>query len=181
MCSAAVIKKTQFCGDVMSPLGTLLLVGVTVGFVAGCGPSGPVVHYVEGVIMLDGQPLADAEVIFRPVSEGLMAAGKTNAAGVFNLNGINTRRGGGTAEGEYGVAVRKWEYEDPGPPPDPSDEKAYALWQASSMKAARREPTYITPKAYGDADTSGLKATVKKGRNTGPAFRFDLRSDFTGM
>jgi len=40
---------------------------------------------------------------------------------------------------------------------------------------------YLVPKAYGDAKTSGFTASVKKGRNTGDAFRFDLKSDFKGQ
>ena len=36
----------------------------------------------------------------------------------------------------------------------------------------------IVPRAYGDQTTSGLKATVRRGLNSGPEFRFDLRSDF---
>ncbi len=39
---------------------------------------------------------------------------------------------------------------------------------------------YIVPKAYGDKATSGLKATVKKGRNVGPEFRYELKGDFKG-
>jgi hypothetical protein len=30
------------------------------------------------------------------------------------------------------------------------------------------------------AETSGLRVTVKQGRNTGPDFSFDLRPDFKG-
>ena len=33
------------------------------------------------------------------------------------------------------------------------------------------------PKGYGDVATSGLRATVKKGRNVGPEFQFELRGD----
>jgi len=39
---------------------------------------------------------------------------------------------------------------------------------------------YLVPRAYGDSKTSGLKATVKKGRNSGTDFQFDLTSDFKG-
>jgi hypothetical protein len=30
------------------------------------------------------------------------------------------------------------------------------------------------------AETSGMQVTVKKGRNTGPGFEFDLSPDFNG-
>ena len=145
---------------------------------AGCGRSGPAVQYVEGIVTLDGTPVGGAIVTFAPSGAGLGAAGTTDALGAYRLNALSARAGAGTMPGDYLVAIRKWEYPDPGPTPDPSNAAEYEKWQALSMKAARREPTYITPQAYGDAATSGLKATVKKGRNTGEAFRFDLKSDF---
>jgi len=145
----------------------------------GCS-RGPAIQYVEGVVKLDGQPVEGAIVSFTPSGPGLGAAGTTDASGIYRLNPLTGRAGGGTLVGDYLVAVRKWEYEEPGPPPDPSDQKAYASWQEKSLRAANREPIYITPKAYGDAATSGLKATVKKGRNTGAGFSFNLKSDFKG-
>jgi hypothetical protein len=41
-------------------------------------------------------------------------------------------------------------------------------------------PDSIVPKAYGEKAISGLKATVKPGRNVGPEFRFELKRDFKG-
>jgi hypothetical protein len=38
----------------------------------------------------------------------------------------------------------------------------------------------LLPDAYGEAETSGLRVTVKPGNNSGPAFEFDLRRDFRG-
>jgi len=158
----------------------IVLLSFGLAAIGGC-KRGPAVQYVEGVVTLDGKPVEAAIVSFKPEAGGLAAAGTTDAAGVYRLNAIGTgaaKAGGGTVPGDYLVAIRKWEYLDPGPAPDPTDAKAYADWQDRSLKASRREPTYITPKAYGDAATSGLKATVKKGRNSGDAFGFDLKSDF---
>lgn len=166
----------------MPVVRTLSLAVLVVGLGAMWGCSrGPAVQYVEGVVTLDGEPVEGAIVTFTPSGDGLGAAGTTDASGVYRLNPLTGRAGGGTVMGEYLVAVRKWEYQDPGPAPDPSDLKAYAIWQEKSLKAARREPVYVTPQPYGDAATSGLKATVKKGRNTGGAVSFDLKSDFTGQ
>ena len=38
----------------------------------------------------------------------------------------------------------------------------------------------LLPEDYLKAETSGLRATVKPGTNSGPAFEFDLRQDFRG-
>jgi hypothetical protein len=155
----------------------IAMLALSMAAILGCS-RGPAVHYVEGVVALDGKPVQGAVVTFTPSRGGLAAAGTTDAAGVYKLNALSARPGAGTLAGDYLVAVRKWEYPEPGPAPDPSDQKAYAAWQERNLKAAGREPVYVTPKAYGDPSTSGLKATVNKGRNTGAAFSFDLKSDF---
>ena len=157
----------------------LAMIVVGIGTVLGCN-RGPAVQYVEGLVTLDGTPVEGAIVAFTPSGGGLAAAGTTDASGVYRLNALTGPAGAGTLVGEYVVAVRKWKTEDIGPAPDENDHRAYAAWQQRMAKADSREPTYVTPKAYGDAATSGLKVTVKKGRNTGADFRFDLRSDFKG-
>jgi len=141
--------------------------------VGGCGRSGPDVAYVEGTVLLDGEPVAEANVGFSPVSAGRPAFGKTNSAGVFHLT---TVRGGapdrGAMVGEYAVTITKWKNRMEGiTEPDPVRE----------AKVSTLPPDYIVPKAYGDKATSGLKATVKPGRNVGQAFRYELRSDFKGL
>jgi hypothetical protein len=158
----------------------LAILACSMAAVWGCSRV-PAIQYVEGIVTLDETPVEGAIITFTPSGSGLGAAGTTDSSGVYRLNPLTGRAGGGTLAGDYLVAVRKWEYQDPGPAPDPSDQKAYATWQVKSLKAANHEPTYITPKAYGDAATSGLKATVKQGRNIGPAFNFALKSDYKGL
>jgi len=159
-----------------------LAFGALIAGVSGCGRSGPVVEYVEGIVTLDGKPLEGAVVTFRPTSGGLTAAGTTDGAGIYKLNALTARRGAGTMAGDYRVSVLKWKdpSEGAGPPPDPSDTAKYNAWQRENNRAASREPIYIAPKLYSDAQTSGLKVTVKKGLNSGPDFRFDLKSDYKG-
>jgi len=159
---------------------SLAIIVVGLAAVVGCN-RGPAVQYVEGVVTLDGKPVEGAIVAFTPSRAGLAAAGTTDASGVYRLNALTGPAGGGTLVGDYLVAVQKWRGEDLGPAPNENDHKAYAAWQQRMAKADSRELTYLTPKAYGDAATSGLKVTVKQGRNTGDAFRFDLKSDYKGL
>ena len=169
--------------------GCLLLVAV-----GGCRPSGPAVEMVEGMVTLDGTPIDGVTVTFTPAGSpgGLMAFGMTHADGRFTLNATRGgRAGGGTAVGEYAVTLSKTKggyeiVEGPTAPetPAPDIETAKAEYEKWAREQAQKKPRtlppveYLIPKAYGDVKTSGVKATVKKGRNMGDAFRYDLQSDF---
>ena len=148
---------------------------------SGCRPAGPAVHYVEGVVLLDGEPVDGATVGFSPIEAGMPAFGRTDAKGVFKLT---TVRGGGQGKGamtgSYAVTVKKWRdwSIELGPEPDRADTAAHGAWQKKSDELSSRPPDFIESKAYGEKSTSGLKATVKAGRNAGPEFRFELKGDF---
>ncbi|MCX7430949.1 MAG: carboxypeptidase-like regulatory domain-containing protein [Planctomycetia bacterium] len=155
------------------------LLAVALAFVVGCGRAGPKVEFVEGTVLLDGEPVTGADVGFLPVAGGLVAYGRTDSAGKFRLTtSQGGKRLGGAPVGDYAVTVVKWRnrLEELGPQPDPSDGTAAGKWQAEADRLNSLPPDYIVPKAYGEKTASPLNATVKKGRNTGPAFRFDLTS-----
>jgi hypothetical protein len=63
----------------------------------GCGGGGPRTVPVSGQVKLDGQPLADAQVIFRPdskeLSPGPASYGKTDAQGRFVLRTMDGHDG----------------------------------------------------------------------------------------
>jgi hypothetical protein len=46
----------------------------------------------------------------------------------------------------------------------------------SARPGARQEPRNVVPEVFAEVDSSPLRATVKSGANTGPAFVFDLKS-----
>ena len=133
------------------PRRTLWLI-VLVLVIAGCGPAGPDVQYVEGVVTLDGKPLDSATVTFVPVDKaGMSAAGKTDAEGHFRLNATQGKKyGKGTVVGDYVVTVTK------------------LFWREKAV-----EPDHITPLVYENSKDSPLRATIVKGRNT---FEFALTS-----
>jgi len=137
--------------------------------VGGCGRRGPAVEMVEGVVLLDGEPVEGATICFSPAESvgkgeaGLPAVGRTGAGGTFQLNAVGgARSGAGTKVGEYVVTVMKQE-SDPLPEPDPNA-------PPTVVEIRVRE---LLPKAYRLPSTSPLKATVKKGKNT---YRFELSS-----
>lgn len=91
----------------------------------------------KGKLLLDGQPLAGANIRFFP-EKGPAASGFTNDAGEFvmDTNGDNA----GVLPGTHQVAVEKVG------PPDSNDEYA----------PGKR----ITPEKYASIQTSGIKVTV---------------------
>ena len=114
---------------------------------AGCGPSRPALLPAEGVVTLDGKPLAEASVIFQPTAGGRPAAGVTDADGRFKVGTFKPRDG--ALPGMHVVTVAKSEGTSP------SDTR------------------WISPKVYSLADQSGLSATVAPGSTT---FTFALSS-----
>jgi hypothetical protein len=143
----------------------------------GCS-RGPSVHYVEGTVTLDGQPLEGATVKFEPLDGGMPAAGLTDGKGVYRLNPLRAKPQTGTTTGGYAVGIHK--YENPFknlPPPPANDAAAFERHQAEMSRLSQLPPVFITPQRYFDGRTSGLSATVKTGRNT---IDFDLKGDVKG-
>lgn len=128
---------------------------------------------VEGTVLLDGKELEGATVGFAPLDEkALPAVGLTGPDGRFRV----TSTGGGRPEagavvGEYTVVVSKQDVEGTG---STIDEVDHAPGPSTTYP---RQPriTDIVPPAYGRADSSQLRATVKPGKNM---FRFELESTF---
>ena len=119
-----------------------------------------------------------ASVGYSPVDRkvGLPAGGKTDAAGRYKLTAVRGGKpGAGTAIGDYAISITKVEFvppEEPQPPPP--------AWWNPSMGPMPPPIRSVIPEAYGESATSGLRATLKAGRNTGPEFSFDLKADYTG-
>ena len=160
----------------IAPWLGLVAVAVT-ALIVGCGRgSGPVVQFVEGKVLLDGQPLEGAVVGLSPVkgTQGLPAYGLTNSVGLFRATSTRGgRRDTGAAVGEYIVTVSKVESEA-----DPAIEDTnHPDYRKKPSPAGRpKQPRNMVPESYGEVDTSPLRATIHSGANTGPAFVFDLKS-----
>lgn len=160
------------------PLVACVAIGLCVA--VGCGRRGPSVEMVEGLVLMDGEPLVGASVGFAPISpdQGLHAVGLTDAAGEFRLTAMRGgAAGAGTAIGDYSVIVSKMLSLDP------ESKEPIAKPKPGAVVPKLVKPGYgmmdyivLVPEAYGDASTSGLAASVKKGVNN---VKFELRSDFS--
>jgi len=175
-----MICRMRFAGVLWAAMPATLVV-LAAGTGCNRGPAGPVVHMVEGVVTLDGAPLEEANVFFSPVGGkgALPATGFTGAEGRFRLTSTRGGKiGRGATEGEYVVRVTKIEVPPP-PPAVPMGHPDYGKQpppRPMSWAEEQAQIKYIVPPHYGEAKTSPLRATVSKGRNSGAAFTFDVKS-----
>lgn len=147
---------------------TMVLLPLALGAV-GCGYRGtdervkrrPHTYPVTGVVMLAGEPVEGATVVFvSEPSDGssqVAAVGRTDQAGRFRLRTF--RDGDGAVAGSHAVQIEKltWVRQ---PADHPED-------------SAPSEPVSLLPERYRTAATSGLTATVTPSRTND--YRFDLR------
>ena len=157
-------------------LVALLLIGLPI---LGCS-SGLRTEFVEGIVTLEGEPLEDALVTFIPASEGTAraAVGTTDAKGRYTLTTVEGGKPGkGTTEGSYKITVAKRMPDtteqkpesvvmnaDPSRPPTPQE--MAAAEQARRSAGLPPPYLYLSPKKYNNPETSGLTATVVRGKNT---------------
>lgn len=130
-------------------LGALLASGL-----GGCGGGADMVR-VTGHVTYDGQPLTTGEISFSSVDGGRIAMSGIDSKGNYELRTSTTVAG--VAPGNYKV-------------------KIVAVEQQSGMSddgkpfPAKR----LIPEKYGDVATSGLTATVEKGKSK---IDFDVKKE----
>ena len=158
-------RTTCWVLPAMAALGALAVVGC---------PGGTTIDadYVEGVVTLDGKPVAGATVTFVPVNEGqgMSATGLTDAQGKYTLNPVGggqlaAEAGAGTLAGEYYVGVLKSEMETP-LTEEEAEEQGGEYVESSGESSAK--VTHIVPQKYNNPRKSGLKVTVGEGENSIP-------------
>ena len=125
---------------------------------SGCGRR---TYPVEGVVLLDGDPLEGATIVFEPEESGQPAVGTTAADGSFQLS---TQAGTGALPGNYRVHLTKITGPKPERPawvgrrePPSESEKAAYRRQVADVKQKQRE---WVPKIYTNTATTPLRFTV---------------------
>jgi hypothetical protein len=76
----------------------LLLLSVVV-LIVGCGPAGPKIAPVSGVVMMDGKPLANVGVAFQPIGTAENPNPGRGSSGVTDANGRYTLKIDGEIDG----------------------------------------------------------------------------------
>lgn len=130
---------------------------------AGCGPSRT--SPVAGIVLLDGQPLANASIQFIPDGTGRDATGTTNERGEFVMSTFDPRDG--VAPGSYKVVIS--------PPVGEVDTTKYESAGDAMSAAARAKPAAKSkfPKKYTLPSETPLTQQVPIGK--GP-LKFELSS-----
>jgi len=135
---------------------------VVVMGLAGCGPTGPALGMVKGLVTMDSKPLPNVLVTFEPESGGRASTGKTDATGNYSL--IYMDKEGAivgkhkvrvTVLGETPQAVKEISSSDP-------EYEKQALGTGS--QDAAKAPTLVIPEKYNAK--SEMVHEVKSGENT---------------
>lgn len=112
-----------------------------------------VTQLVEGVALLDGNPISGASIQFIPKdSEGELAAGSSDKQGKFVMNSILGIPGQGAKTGEYLVTVSQREV-------------TLIPSKTGNSEDDRTEFKELLPRIYQDEKKSPLNVTVRKGKN----------------
>ncbi|MCL2622528.1 MAG: hypothetical protein FWD31_02580 [Planctomycetaceae bacterium] len=145
----------------MSKGPILVLICVLVCLSVGCSDSKISTAYVEGVITLNGDPVAEATITFSPKDpEGKSAVGFSNNKGLYKLTTQGGKDEGGAVPGEYLVAISKSDV-----PIVRLDQATYDQQTGGGQPGVAPKYDALIPKKYSNMATSGLTATVAKGKN----------------
>ncbi|MDZ7615631.1 MAG: carboxypeptidase-like regulatory domain-containing protein [Patescibacteria group bacterium] len=124
--------------------------------IAGCGDGGLALVPAAGVVTLDGEPVAEAGVIFTPVDGGPAASGSTDSEGRFQLHTVNRP---GTVPGLHTATVTK--------------QQTTGLGDFGAVGPEGVKTIWHVPEKYSNPKTSGLEFEV--GRDSGN-LRIELSS-----
>lgn len=144
----------------------LLAVTLNLVFLVGCG-NGPATAPASGVVLYNGRPLAEANVVFAPEQGGPTSIALTGPDGKFALS-MNS--GSGALIGKHNVSIQASErYRLDGKPLSESDRQLQQT--ESDLQSPFRVRSKI-PETYGNPESSGLSAEVEKGSEN--SFKFEL-------
>jgi len=128
----------------------------------GCGSKGLAdLNKAKGVITLDGQPLANAQITLCPTQSGMRSAGaNSDEKGVFEFQTL--KGSDGVADGEYQVTVTKSHTENPWTEEETKIINESGGKRPETLFPDREPPTQVNdlPERYGNPRTSGLTLTI---------------------
>ena len=146
---------------VVFPLASLIIASGCGGADSKLDRKRPPTYRVNGKVLLNGQPVADAGVVFRSSgsAETLAAYGRTDSGGEFTLTTFES--GDGAIAGQHMMTVTKSVVE--------GEDRSY-FDEKSPNYGKTPPPTktkFLVPEKYSKFETSGLSTTVKDSGSTG--------------
>ncbi|RUL86183.1 peptidase associated/transthyretin-like domain-containing protein [Tautonia sociabilis] len=134
---------------------------------AGCGDAGPELVPVSGTVVVNGEPLARATVIFEPTDTedpNLNSGGQTDEQGHFELQTIDGRKGAVVGNHRVTITPPMTVTPDPVLDPllDPDDENDLEYFVAQG-----NQPKQLTPQTVeyavppGGTDAADIKIQVR--------------------
>ena len=142
----------------------ILILSLCVCILGGCSATSVDVAQVSGVVTLDGEPVANARVMFYPVAGGPRSSNATtNEKGEFKASTFGVYDG--ALIGHHAVTVSKVD-EAAFPKIDPNEGysgKAYEQMMSPSALKKNAKPKMILPEKYSKKETSGIEVDVVKG------------------
>jgi hypothetical protein len=149
--------------------GVVIIVAVLVTM-AGCGYRRPPLVRVEGVVTLDGAPVAEADVTLVPVGRGRAARGLASETGRVTFS--TYAFGDGVIPGTYKVIVSKQELTKRGTrkmealrsAQSPADETASEVM----IEFTDGDYRNLLPSKYAGFDSTDLSVTIERGTKSIP-------------
>ena len=133
----------------------LFFVFITASVITGCSKSGLV--QVEGIVVLDNQPVPEATVLFIPEGgTGQPAQGMTDENGKFQLTTF--KENDGALPGDYKVTVTKSVPPPQPPEAEPGDSRSIVA-HFKAIKEHKQEKSPL-PAIYADVKTTPFRYTV---------------------
>ena len=149
-------------------------------FAIGCGSEkGPTLAPADGTVTYQGQPLADANVMFVP-EKGPLATGITDSDGHFTL-ATGARSGVAVGPAKVAIDAHSPEESSVAAPPKPKNaqeaqeyvRKLGDMQTQMNQQGGPPQPKSLIPQQFTKVETSGLSYEVKaKGGN-----HFDIKLD----
>jgi hypothetical protein len=139
---------------------------VAVVLVAGCGEKGPTMVSAGGTVLFNGEPLANANVVFVPEAGGPTSVGQTADDGKFTLSS-SARPGAMVGKHQVAIQANERVRRDGKVEPAPAEEI-----DAESETKSPYISRSLIPRTYGDYSASGLTADVTEGGEN--QFTFEL-------
>lgn len=137
----------------------LLLVGSLALVTGGCGDDGPAMAPVTGLVTYQGEPVAEASVVFNP-DKGAPSSTFTDSAGKFKLIGPGGVEGVVVGPGTFTV-LKMEKVEAPATDIEDPAERTRKMAEHRYLNP----PKSLLPKKYGNLDQSDLNFTVAEGEN----------------